>query len=222
MEYLLSQVDQYCERTDFSFWSEPVNFWTNAAFLVAAVWLWTKIVRAGQGQDRALRGLIALIFLVGIGSGLFHSLATRFAQWCDIIPITLFVVLYLGVWMRQGLLRSWGSVAAGYTAFFALHAACLYVFRSGPLMVGGSEGYFAAAIFLLVFGRQQQLRVPEQPAYLNFAAITFVVSIVFRSIDAAVCGVLPLGTHFVWHLGNALVCTFLVLALVEVKSSRQH
>ena len=30
------QVDVYCERTDFSFWSEPINALTNIAFLIAA------------------------------------------------------------------------------------------------------------------------------------------------------------------------------------------
>jgi hypothetical protein len=36
------QIDAYCERTDFSYWSEPVNAVTNLAFLVAAVWMWRR------------------------------------------------------------------------------------------------------------------------------------------------------------------------------------
>jgi hypothetical protein len=29
-------LDLYCERTDLSFWAEPVNALSNAAFLIAA------------------------------------------------------------------------------------------------------------------------------------------------------------------------------------------
>jgi hypothetical protein len=29
-------IDLYCERTDASFWAEPANALTNAAFLIAA------------------------------------------------------------------------------------------------------------------------------------------------------------------------------------------
>jgi hypothetical protein len=43
-------------------------------------------------------------------------------------------------------------------------------------------------------------------------AAVFVVSIVFRSIDNAVCPVLPLGTHFLWHCLNAYVLYLLLCA----------
>ena len=33
-------VDGYCERVDAAFWSEPINAVTNAAFLIAAIWVW--------------------------------------------------------------------------------------------------------------------------------------------------------------------------------------
>jgi hypothetical protein len=33
----------------------------------------------------------------------------------------------------------------------------------------------------------------------------FSLSLVARSVDAAICPVFPLGTHFAWHLLNGLV-----------------
>jgi hypothetical protein len=33
----------------------------------------------------------------------------------------------------------------------------------------------------------------------------FTVSLVFRTVDQAICGAFPLGTHFVWHVLNAAV-----------------
>ena len=32
-------IDAYCERTDASYWSEPVNAVTNAAFLIGRLFM---------------------------------------------------------------------------------------------------------------------------------------------------------------------------------------
>jgi hypothetical protein len=37
------------------------------------------------------------------------------------------------------------------------------------------------------------------------AAGIFLLSLTFRTIDKAACASFPLGTHFLWHLLNALV-----------------
>ena len=216
MEYLLSQVNQYCERTDGSLWSEPVNFLTNGAFFVAALGLWFVAGRKGLAGHPAVRALIFLIILIGVGSGLFHSFATRWAEWCDIIPISLFVLLFLGTWLRLALLRSYGSIAVAYVTFFALHVACIHVFRSSPMQVGGSEPYFATAIFLLALGRHQQRHMCMRTPYLMVAGMVFVGAMVLRSIDRSICSYFPLGTHLFWHLGCALVTSLLVAGLIDV------
>src|SRR5215469_8671870 len=87
-------IDLYCERTDASFWAEPANTLTNAAFLIAAAaafWLWH---RAGSRDWPAL-ALIIVVVAVGIGSFAFHTLATRGAVLADIIPIAIFIYGYL-------------------------------------------------------------------------------------------------------------------------------
>jgi hypothetical protein len=33
----------------------------------------------------------------------------------------------------------------------------------------------------------------------------FSLSLVLRTVDAAICPAFPLGTHFIWHLLNGLV-----------------
>ena len=38
------KVDIYCERTDFAFWSEPLNAVSNAAFVIAALLVWREAV----------------------------------------------------------------------------------------------------------------------------------------------------------------------------------
>ena len=59
-------LDVYCERTDPSLWSEPLNVVTNLAFLAAAALLWRQ---AGRGAGRDMR-LLTLLIGVAIGGQL--------------------------------------------------------------------------------------------------------------------------------------------------------
>ncbi|WP_170108072.1 hypothetical protein [Donghicola tyrosinivorans] len=50
---------------------------------------------------------------------------------------------------------------------------------------------------------------------MALAAGTFALSLVFRAIDLQVCGALPIGTHYLWHLLNGAMVGFLLVALVR-------
>ena len=56
---------------------------------------------------------------------------------------------------------------------------------------------------------------PGQRPWLLAAAGVFVVSLVLRTIDAAACERLPLGTHFCWHLLNGVVLYLAVRSLLR-------
>jgi hypothetical protein len=40
---------------------------------------------------------------------------------------------------------------------------------------------------------------------LGLAAVIFAISLTFRTVDIAICPQFPLGTHFIWHILNAVV-----------------
>jgi hypothetical protein len=44
--------------------------------------------------------------------------------------------------------------------------------------------------------------------------IVFLLSFTVRTLDAEVCSVLPVGTHFLWHLLNAILLYILVRAAI--------
>ncbi|MEJ2376683.1 MAG: ceramidase domain-containing protein [Pseudolabrys sp.] len=93
-------VDLYCERTDPSFWAEPVNAVSNAAFLIAVAVAFVQWRRAGaHGWPVPL--LIALTAAVGAGSFIFHTVATQGAELFDTIPIAVFIYAYLLFALRR-------------------------------------------------------------------------------------------------------------------------
>ncbi|MDG1432037.1 MAG: ceramidase domain-containing protein [Paracoccaceae bacterium] len=87
-----AQIDGYCERVDFTFWAEPVNALTNFAFLIAAFVMWYRT--KGQGMPVAT-GLVGIMAVIGLGSFLFHTFATQWASALDVLPILVFILVYI-------------------------------------------------------------------------------------------------------------------------------
>lgn len=210
-------LDLYCERTDPGFWAEPLNAVSNGMFLVAALAAVAWTPPEGR-RDPLAMVLAAIVFAIGLGSFAFHTLATRGAMLFDVGPITLFIHLYLYAGLRR-FVGFGPGLAAGLTlAFFA---AGLSVDRIGEGALNGSVGYLPAlgAIPALAAGAWLQgtdgaRRTGAAKRLLAIAAL-FALSIIFRSIDNAICPAFPTGTHFLWHTLNAGVL-FLLLRLLFV------
>ena len=86
-------IDNYCERTDASLWAEPLNAFSNLAFIaafVAGLWCYRRYRQETGRQRWEFILLLALLCGIGVGSFLFHTFATRWALVADVGPITLF------------------------------------------------------------------------------------------------------------------------------------
>src|ERR1700730_1966307 len=112
-------IDLYCERTDPAFWAEPVNAVTNLAFLIAAAVALAQWWRAGA-NDWPVLALIAVTALVGIGSFIFHTVATNGAALLDVIPIAVFIYGYLFLALRRLLRLSMVASLSILAAFAGL------------------------------------------------------------------------------------------------------
>ncbi|ESR23520.1 ceramidase domain-containing protein [Lutibaculum baratangense] len=206
-----ASIDAYCERTSEAFWAEPLNAVSNVAFLVAAVAAARLVSRRAPG-DGAGWFLSVLIGGIGIGSFLFHTYATRWAALADVLPIAVFIHGYLYFAMRRFLwLPVWASVAV-VVAFFAGSTGVERLVPDGAL--NGSFGYMPALLAMLVVGLLLLgLGRPGGTALLQAAAV-FLVSLTARTFDEAVCGLVPIGIHYVWHMLNAVVLYLLTRALI--------
>jgi len=206
-------VDLYCERLDPSFWAEPVNAITNASFLIAAVAAFVLWRRSG-GRDIPALALIAVTAAIGIGSFIFHTVATRGAALFDTVPIAIFIYGYLWLALRRFLGLSAWMAPALVLVFGALSYLEGVLVPSGTL--NGSHAYLPALAALIVVG---WLTVERAPRKLLFsAAAVFAISIVFRSIDNATCEMLPVGTHFLWHTLNGVVLYLLLRGALVSKT----
>lgn len=205
-------VDLYCERIDPGFWAEPVNALTNFAFLLAAALAFSKWRRLAAA-DWGVLALIAVTAAIGPGSFAFHTLATREAELLDVVPILVFILGYFLLALRRFLALPPAPALAGLVAFAAF---AIFMPRLLPQsFLNGSGGYLPALGALLVVGGLLLRRDPPAARGLLMAAGIFAVSLGLRSIDRAICPAFPLGTHFLWHVLNAVVLYVLLASAIR-------
>ncbi len=203
---LTRQIDSYCERLDASYWAEPVNAVTNAAFLIAALVMALRL----RGQRLPLAwALVATLTGIGIGSYLFHTYAQVWAAMADVIPILIFILLYIFAINRDVWgLRIWPAL--GLTVLFFPYAAALVPVFSLVPGLGSSAGYAPVPLLILIYAYLLRNRAPDTARGLAIGAGILIVSITFRSLDPILCAAFPLGTHFLWHILNGLMLGWMI------------
>ena len=211
----MESVDAYCERVGPEFWSEPVNAITNAAFLIAAVAA-ARIARRQAPGDRPVVVLVAILALIGIGSFLFHTFATRWAAVADVVPIITFIYLYFFFAMRRFLgLDLWWALAVTLGFF----GASVILAPAASQIVGSSGAYVPAALAIFAVAILSRRSRDDLAVPLAIAGLVFVISLGFRTGDILFCPSFPLGTHFVWHCLNAVVLYLLIRVMVRARAS---
>ena len=199
-------VDAYCERTDPSYWSEPVNAITNASFLIAALIMARRVQGAGLPWAWVLVGLLAAI---GVGSYLFHTHATGWAGAADVAPIVLFILAYVYVANRFYFGWSWWVAGLGTLAFLPYAVVLSPVIAQVPfLQISGP--YWTVALLIAIYAYLLRNRLPSAARGLAIGAAILTLSLTFRSLDMPACEAFPLGTHFMWHILNGIMLGWMI------------
>ena len=200
------QFDGYCERTDFTYWSEPVNAITNAAFLIAAFIMWRRV----RGESLPIANLLVLILAaIGVGSYLFHTHATAWGAMADVLPIVLFILVYL--FAANLHFWNWPLWAAllGTAAFIPYALALTPLFEALPFF-RVSAFYWPVPVLILGYAAALAPRAPGTARGLAIGGALLIASLAFRSIDEAVCDATPVGTHFMWHILNGTMLGWMI------------
>ncbi|WP_050523398.1 DUF6962 family protein [Pseudorhodobacter wandonensis] len=212
-------VDIYCERPGPGFWAEPFNALSNLSFIAAA--LWAAVEARRRGADGVVWALIGMAALIGVGSFLFHTFANTWSEYADTIPIWSFVAAFVLVAMQRigGVRpRRIGVIAAAVAAVVIIVMLASGEGESGPPgVLNGSEQYAPALLALLVFSLLSQRRRHPMWPWVWAATGVFCLSLVFRTIDIAICPSFAIGSHFLWHLLNGLMIGVLLQMLLRVQ-----
>lgn len=206
------QIGCYCERAlNPDFWAEPLNAISNLAFMLAAVMAYADYRATSPNRgDPVIVFLIIWMMVIGAGSFLFHTFATRWALLADVVPIGVFVFAFVLMAYRWLIGLSWPlalAVAVALTvATFAM-----------PPWFNGSALYGPVLLMLGVTCVLLLLRGNKAGKWLLSATALFAVSLALGTIDRTdpVCGLHQIGTHWSWHTLNAVVLYLLLRALID-------
>ena len=225
----------YCERgTDPALLAEPINAVSNVAFLLAAlVGLQLVLWRPPEERSPDQFLLPVLVLFVGLGSLAFHLYADEGTALADVVPIGVFMLVYLGFALNRFL-----GVPAGFTVLFVIGFAAIMALTMqvqcgqgaigfpGPELkdakpcLNGSLFYLPALAALIVVGLVLHERKQSAAPWVLWAAAILAVSITLRTLDLALCDKVliegrKVGTHFAWHVLNALALFLLLRASLE-------
>jgi ceramidase len=207
---LSDPLDNYCERVGPDFWTEPLNAFTNAAFLIAA-FVAFLIWRRKAPDDLSSLILIAIVFVTGVGSFLFHTFATRWAMLADVIPIALFIHIYLFIALKRFLELPWWVALLIVAGFFGVTPL---VSQAVAPIVGSSAGYVPALLAIFAVGSLYYRKDRRLGSQVLLTGLVFAVSLTLRTLDDPLCTQLAFGTHFLWHILNAIVLFRLLRVLI--------
>lgn len=223
----MDKIFAYCERgLNPAFWAEPLNAISNVAFLIAAIAGLMTWHRHGYGLDgRRAHGrtellLVLVVGVIGIGSFLFHTFATRWAAVGDVAPIGIFMIGYLGYGLRRFARLGWLATLAGLALFLAAMGYADGVTCNGRACLNGSMAYLPALGALALIGISLTAARHAAAGLVLSGAAIFAVSLTFRSLDRALCPATALfgrgvwGTHFLWHMCNATLLYLLLRAAI--------
>jgi hypothetical protein len=236
--------DYYCERGgDPSFWAEPLNAATNAAFIVAALAGIVMMARRPASERSLWHWFFVLNFIaIGAGSFLFHTVPNPSTVRADSGPIGVFMFSYLIFAVRRFAGASWYLTFAAIAAFIGAMAIAFNVQcwdgRAGFLLenvpagaqarcLNGSLGYVPALVAMVLTGGYLAVSGHKAAPLILTAAATFTVSLACRSLDQRLCAdwiVMGhrMGTHFLWHLLNALTLFLLLSAAIRHGGSKEE
>lgn len=205
-ETIYTYLDSYCERAgDPGLWAEPLNAATNLFFFAAAI-LGAYMLGRATLKTRAIDIWLLIASLAGIavGSGLWHIVPRTETVMMDVIPITLFIHIYLIAALRRLLGLDWWKTAALIILYIAIGDVAAQSILP-PDLLNGTIMYIPTYLTLLLLTGAVWQRDPATARSLMRVVMVWTVSLALRTVDGAICTQFPIGTHFLWHTLNAWV-----------------
>lgn len=203
----------YAERHSDGLLAEPFNALSNIAFLIAAYLVYRIASRNPEDRRWECRVLPPLLAAVGIGSLLFHTARNGYTFLCDVAPITLFILAVMGSlfrWLTKNFEVS-GVLVGGFTFIQ------MVIPRD---ILNGSLPYIITLLVLLIITPVALYKCGNKAMPLVLLCGSFAAAIVFRAIDLSSSPIVPMGTHWLWHIFAATSAYLVAKFVIQETNSR--
>ena len=205
----------YAETDLTAFVSEPWNAISSLAIALPSIY-WAIKLKWNYREYPFLYFLMPLLFLGGTGSMLFHAFrASKYLLWMDVLP-TAIVTISVGVYFWNKILPYKWQVASVVVPFVYLRFA-LHDYLSDQLAT--NLGYFITGFLIffpcIFFLIKNQLK-HYLPALISVVFLS--VSLIMRRLDYSVAELIPMGSHFLWHIFSGFGAFYLARFLYLIRN----
>jgi hemolysin III len=194
---------------------EPYNAVSSLAFLIPVVYFMIKL-RGRYRQFDFLTYCMPLLFLGGIGSTIFHALrSSPLFLLLDVLPIAL-LTLSVSIFFWIKILKQKWLVFIMVPAFVFMRFLVFSHYRT-TLAINISYLITGLMIFVpgIIFLHKTKYQFADK---LLWAVLLFLLALFFRRFDFEGMVLLPMGTHWLWHISCAAGAFMLGDYLYQLKS----
>jgi hypothetical protein len=197
----------YTETNPEQFIVEPWNALSSLFIVIPAV-IWLYRIRGEFKAYGFLLYCIPLMIVGGTGSTIFHAFrASTFFLFMDVLP-TAILSLSLGIYFWLKVVKKWWLIIL----LLLLSIIPRFIFfRDLPQNTAINVSYaftgaFIAIPLILILLKTSGYKIRTVTA----AILLFILALVFRETDTYPIALLPMGTHFLWHVFSGFGAYFIL------------
>jgi hypothetical protein len=207
--YTETPADPFAPNASFP--AEPWNAATASLFiLLVGVWLWR--LRGRYHEYPFLCCCLPILLAGGIGGTLYHATRTSFTLFLlDVVPISILglagaVFMAIRFWGRRG----WWFVP-GATAFYIGVNRLLFVSLDPGKTLAVNLSYASLALVILTPITLVLVRTKfRHGGWVVAGFVAFVIAWFLRLVDLRVGWMLPMGSHWLWHIFGCVATAFVI------------
>lgn len=202
-------------ETDLSvLFSEPWNALSSLAIVIPAIY-WAFRLKWDVRRYPFIFYCVPLLVLGGLGSTFFHAFRnSEYLLWMDVLPTAL-LTFSVGVYFWFKLIPSWWGTASIVIPSTLLRYSMYSIFPEDlavniSYFISGTIIFFPIIFYLVRTGFEKVRDI--------FLSVFFLVlSLMFREMDLRVVDILPMGSHFLWHIFSGVGAYFLAKYLFHIR-----
>lgn len=211
-EYSLRDGGHIYAETNFNhFIVEPYNAASAFIFLIMAFY-WLNRLKGRYEQHAFLTSAVVFLTIGAVGGTIYHAFRLHaFFMYMDWLPILL-ICLMTSIYFLDKILQVW-YYAVGVVLLAFLLQGLLFQFVESRNVINLNYAIMGLLVLLptvLILFKYKFY----QWYWVTFALSGFTLALFFRIADK--WAMLPMGTHFLWHLFGALAGHFMFMFIFNL------
>ena len=205
----------YAETNLSIVFSEPWNAISSLAIVLPAVY-WAIKLNGDYKKYPFIFYCVPLLILGGMGSTLFHAFRNSgYLLMMDVLP-TAILMFSIGVFFWLKIVPNWWGTAGIVGPGTILRFAAYEVFPEEVAInisyfIAGTIVFFPLIFYLIKTGF-------EKGSFIILSLLFLMLSLAFREMDHRVVHILPMGSHFLWHIFSGFGAFFLAKYLYHIRT----